>query len=81
MDECEALCNRLTIMVGGIMKCIGSIQYLKNRYAQGFTIMIKLGYDENINVATLKADIESQFAPSIQLKDEHIVRYLYFNFI
>lgn len=81
MDECEALCNRLTIMVSGVMKCIGDIQYLKKRYAQGFTIMIKLGYEEEVNVMTLKAVIESQFTPSIHLKDEHIVRYFYCNFM
>eukprot|EP00102_Acyrthosiphon_pisum_P016671 XP_008187710.2 PREDICTED: ATP-binding cassette sub-family A member 1-like [Acyrthosiphon pisum] len=71
MDECEALCNRLTIMVGGLLKCIGNIQYLKNRYGQGFTIMVKLRNIENFNVSELKTDIESQFAPDISLKDEH----------
>jgi ATP-binding cassette, subfamily A (ABC1), member 3 len=74
MDECEALCNRLTIMVDGVMKCIGNIQYLKNRYGQGFTIMIKLRNTENFNVTELKFDIEQQFAPDIILKDEHKVR-------
>ncbi|XP_060873175.1 phospholipid-transporting ATPase ABCA3-like isoform X2 [Metopolophium dirhodum] len=71
MDECEALCNRLTIMVDGVMKCIGNIQYLKNRYGQGFTIMVKLRYIENSNVTELKSDIERQFSPDINLKDEH----------
>lgn len=71
MDECEALCNRLTIMVDGVMKCIGNIQYLKNRYGQGFTIMVKLRYIEHFNVTELKSDIERQFAPDINLKDEH----------
>jgi hypothetical protein len=32
MEECEALCSRLAIMVNGMFKCIGSIQHLKNRY-------------------------------------------------
>ncbi|GJQ88078.1 hypothetical protein Trydic_g13091 [Trypoxylus dichotomus] len=30
MEECEALCTRLAIMVNGIFKCLGSIQHLKN---------------------------------------------------
>lgn len=81
MDECEALCNRLTIMVDGVMKCIGNIQYLKNRYGQGFTIMVKLRYIENFNVSELKSDIERQFAPDIYLKDEHKVRLSYYIFI
>lgn len=74
MDECEALCNRLTIMVDGVMKCIGNIQYLKNRYGQGFTVIIKLRFNEDNNVAELKADIERQFSPDINLKDEHKVK-------
>lgn len=75
MDECEALCNRLTIMVDGVMKCIGNIQYLKNRYGQGFTVMVKLRDNGNMNIPLLKADIERQFTPDINLKDEHKVRY------
>lgn len=31
MEECEALCTRLAIMVNGRLKCLGSIQHLKNR--------------------------------------------------
>ncbi|VVC36008.1 Hypothetical protein CINCED_3A013120 [Cinara cedri] len=74
MDECEALCNRLTIMVDGVMKCIGNIQYLKNRYGQGFTVMVKLCNSKNTNVTELKEDIVRQFAPHIVLKDEHKVK-------
>lgn len=42
MEECEALCTRLTIMVGGKMRCLGSLQHLKERFGQGFTAMVKL---------------------------------------
>ena len=31
MEECEALCTRLAIMVNGSFKCLGSTQHLKNR--------------------------------------------------
>ena len=31
MEECEALCSRLAIMVNGRFKCLGSPQHLKNR--------------------------------------------------
>jgi len=73
MDECEALCNRLTIMVDGVMKCVGNIQYLKNRYGQGFTVKVKLLNNEEANVSELKLTIERQFSPDILLKDEHKV--------
>lgn len=35
MEECEALCTRLAIMVNGEFKCLGSTQHLKNKFAQG----------------------------------------------
>lgn len=31
MEECEALCTRMAIMVNGRFKCLGSIQHLKSR--------------------------------------------------
>merc|ERR1712196_36814 len=31
MEECEALCNNIGIMVDGQFSCMGSIQHLKNR--------------------------------------------------
>ena len=31
MEECEALCTRLAIMVNGSFKCLGNIQHLKNK--------------------------------------------------
>lgn len=36
MEECEALCSRISILVYGRLRCIGSSQHLKNRYGQGF---------------------------------------------
>lgn len=43
MEECEALCTRLAIMVNGNFKCLGSTQHLKNKFAEGFTLQIKVG--------------------------------------
>ena len=41
MEECEALCTRLAIMVNGVMKCMGGPQHLKNKFGQGYTAEIK----------------------------------------
>lgn len=32
MEECEALCTRMAIMVNGRFRCLGSVQHLKSRY-------------------------------------------------
>lgn len=42
MDECEALCTRLAIIVNGELKCLGSTQQLKNKFSKGFRITIKM---------------------------------------
>nr|CAD7432558.1 unnamed protein product [Timema monikensis] len=72
MEECEALCNRLAIMVNGQFVCMGGCQYLKHKFGQGFTVMIKLrsiGSEDNLKL--LKVTVEEQFQPSCVLKDEH----------
>ena len=37
MEECEALCTRLAIMVNGEFKCLGGIQHLKNKLVYHIT--------------------------------------------
>ena len=43
MEECEALCSRLGIMVDGALQCLGSIQHLKAKFGTGFSAEFKLG--------------------------------------
>ncbi|XP_038069738.1 phospholipid-transporting ATPase ABCA1-like isoform X2 [Patiria miniata] len=45
MEECEALCTRVAIMVNGRFKCIGSTQHLKSKFGDGYTISIRVGGD------------------------------------
>ena len=42
MEECEALCTRLAIMVNGQFKCLGSTQHLKSKFGNGFVLTIKV---------------------------------------
>uniref|UniRef100_A0A3Q3GZ83 ATP-binding cassette, sub-family A (ABC1), member 5 n=1 Tax=Labrus bergylta TaxID=56723 RepID=A0A3Q3GZ83_9LABR len=41
MEEAEAVCDRVAIMVSGQL-CIGSIQHLKGKYGQGYSLEVKL---------------------------------------
>ncbi|KAM9174579.1 phospholipid-transporting ATPase ABCA7 [Mergus octosetaceus] len=43
MEECEALCTRMAIMVNGRFRCLGSIQHLKNRFGDGYTVVVRVG--------------------------------------
>ena len=75
MEECEALCNRLGIMVDGRFSCIGPVQHLKQRFGQGYTLIAKLE-DTGASTGEVQKYIESNF-PGAALKEEHmgIVRY------
>ncbi|NXW13732.1 ABCAA protein, partial [Circaetus pectoralis] len=42
MEEAEAVCDRVAIMVSGQLRCIGSIQYLKNKFGKGYLLEIKV---------------------------------------
>ncbi|KAL9833539.1 ABC-type organic anion transporter ABCA8-like [Geothlypis trichas] len=41
MEEAEAVCDRVAILVSGQLRCIGSIQYLKNKFGRGYLLEIK----------------------------------------
>lgn len=45
MEECEALCTRLAIMVNGEFQCIGSTQHLKGKFAKNFLLLVLMQAD------------------------------------
>ena len=45
MEEADALCNRIGIMVNGELQCLGSSQHLKSKYGDGYTLDFKLKDD------------------------------------
>ena len=46
MEECEALCSRLTIMVDGKMQCLGSVQHLKSRFGGGYNLEFRMAEEQ-----------------------------------
>lgn len=60
MEEAEALCSRVTIMVDGSMTCLGSTQRLKDRYGDGYQVNVKIKVagveDEDYQVALEQAE-------------------------
>eukprot|EP00929_Paragymnodinium_shiwhaense_P115857 TRINITY_DN8500_c0_g1_i3.p1 TRINITY_DN8500_c0_g1~~TRINITY_DN8500_c0_g1_i3.p1 ORF type:complete len:2086 (-),score=492.32 TRINITY_DN8500_c0_g1_i3:221-6478(-) len=42
MEEAEALCTRIGIMVGGKLRCLGSNQHLKARFGGGYQLEARL---------------------------------------
>jgi ATP-binding cassette subfamily A (ABC1) protein 5 len=41
MEEADALCSRVGIMVKGELRCLGSTQHLKNKYGAGYVLEVK----------------------------------------
>ena len=73
MEECEALCARIGIMVAGQLRCLGSIQHLRAKFGRGYSLCIKIRsrfvhdepYLRRLQEALLKA------LPSAAIKDVH----------
>uniref|UniRef100_A0A3Q2ZB20 ATP-binding cassette, sub-family A (ABC1), member 4a n=1 Tax=Kryptolebias marmoratus TaxID=37003 RepID=A0A3Q2ZB20_KRYMA len=73
MEECEALCTRLAIMVNGSFKCLGTIQHLKY-FGDGYVVTMKIraakpGSPPDLNPA--EAFMESTFPGCIQREKHH----------
>ncbi|XP_036411124.1 phospholipid-transporting ATPase ABCA1 [Megalops cyprinoides] len=69
MEECEALCTRMAIMVNGRFQCLGSVQHLKNRFGDGYTIILRLS-EPSEEPCPVDSYIKTSF-PGIELKERH----------
>lgn len=72
MEEAEALCTRLTIVVGGKMRCIGSVQHLKMKYLGGYTLDLQLqtGITTDL-LSAVKRHVIEVALPSASIIEEH----------
>ncbi|KAM5273642.1 ATP-binding cassette sub-family A member 13 [Ctenodactylus gundi] len=70
MEECEAVCTRLAIMVDGSFRCLGSPQHIKNRFGDGYTVKVWL-HQEGNQPSTLSSCLKCHF-PEIQFKGQRL---------
>ncbi|KXJ71644.1 hypothetical protein RP20_CCG020100 [Aedes albopictus] len=75
MEECEALCTRLAIMVNGEFKCLGSTQHLKNKFSEGFLLTVKVKREPSDNLRArmdwVKIFVQQKFTGA-ELKEEYL---------
>jgi len=64
MEECEALTHRLTIMVDGNLRCIGTKQHLKSKFSHGYIIAVSLKNNSDL----LFNDVYTQLVGKFQAK-------------
>ncbi|XP_048667737.1 phospholipid-transporting ATPase ABCA7 isoform X2 [Marmota marmota marmota] len=67
MEECEALCTRLAIMVNGRFRCLGSTQHLKRRFGAGHTLTLRVPVDRHEGAI---AFVVAAF-PGAELREAH----------
>eukprot|EP01083_Nonionella_stella_P130674 396640_1 len=76
MEECEALCQRVSIMISGEFRCIGTLPHLKSKFGKGYHVEISTG-DEEFDDENLTEFIEESF-PGSNLSEQHGTTYKYF---
>lgn len=74
MDETEVLCTNIGIMVNGELKCLGSLQHLKSKYGEGYTLLAKIhqadsDQQSNENKTTRFIAYIRELFPSGELKE------------
>eukprot|EP00931_Biecheleriopsis_adriatica_P069363 TRINITY_DN4321_c0_g1_i1.p1 TRINITY_DN4321_c0_g1~~TRINITY_DN4321_c0_g1_i1.p1 ORF type:complete len:1964 (+),score=351.62 TRINITY_DN4321_c0_g1_i1:38-5929(+) len=71
MDECEALCSRIGIMVNGRLVCLGSASQLKaiHGYGYQFEVTFKTSTDLAAAHAELRSFLEKQFPEGLRTEE------------
>jgi len=78
MEECESICTRVGILVNGRFLCLGSLQHLRDKFSDGYTLTIKLQRSSDTDkpqqqqelIEKVKTFISETFPESV-LKDHH----------
>ncbi|KAJ6921835.1 ABC transporter A family member 1 isoform X1, partial [Populus alba x Populus x berolinensis] len=60
MNEAQALCTRIGIMVGGRLRCIGSSQHLKTRFGNHLELEVKPTEVNSVDLENLCQTIQSR---------------------
>jgi len=66
MEECEALCSRIGILVNGALKCVGPSQHLKSRFGRGFQVDISTAAKDS---SAARAFLLQHFPDAEKLED------------
>ena len=72
MDEAELLSSKLGIMVeGGVMRCMGSAQHIKDKFSYSYEIQIRLNKPQaqELQDLALEYDFDGDMLSMISLND------------
>jgi len=73
MEEAEALCSRVAIMANGQMRCVGSIQHLKDTFLNGYSLEVQCLADAPTHIIdSVQNKVLHEFFPgSSKLSERH----------
>ena len=78
MEECEALCTRLVIMVNGKFKCLGSPQHLRSKFGSGIKLAVRL--NDEADKAKLFVFVKENFInSSMQESHKNLFEFIIIN--
>ncbi|KAK3279794.1 hypothetical protein CYMTET_12332 [Cymbomonas tetramitiformis] len=75
MEECEALCTRVGIMVDGRLRCVGSAEHLKWRFGNGYDFEFRINGGEEQREAI--GAFVAEALPKAFVQEESKVRLKY----
>ncbi|CAM9541397.1 unnamed protein product [Ascophyllum nodosum] len=70
MEECEALCQRIGIMVGGRLRCLGSSQHLKTRFGKGFQLEARVAAIPHEEIDSMTEILADATGDSSQIRND-----------
>ncbi|CAK63379.1 unnamed protein product (macronuclear) [Paramecium tetraurelia] len=60
MEEAEALSTKIAIQVSGNLRCLGSVQHIKNKFGKGYEIEVKLEKPQTNEIQELIQQMQLQ---------------------
>lgn len=67
MDEADILGDRVAIMAGGRLQCVGSPYFLKRHYGVGYTLVVVKRHGFQYEACT---EIINKYIPDITIKED-----------
>lgn len=76
MEEADALCQRLGILVDGRLACLGTSQHLKSRYGAGYQLELQTGRPEQAEeIKAFVRGLSGEGETGARLLEAHVGRF------
>jgi len=83
MEEADALCTRIGIMVSGSLRCLGSSQHLKDKYGSTYSLSLKTNESNVSNLSEFVKKISLMQNLYQNFREPKIMKFLWlvFNYL